>query len=70
MVELRDFLKANVGKRVILVTSSGIFNGEVVSTSNTLVELGTVIQGLSVGAAALNMLTVELASITAWGTLH
>jgi len=70
MVELRDFLNKNIGKRVVLVTSSGIFSGEVVSTTTNVVELGTVIQGLSVGAAALNMLTIVLASITAWGTLH
>jgi hypothetical protein len=67
MIELRDFLNKNVGKRVVLVTSSGIFSGEVASTTTNLVELVTVIQGLSVGAAALSKLTIELASITAWG---
>ena len=70
MVELRDFLNRNIGQRVILVTSSGIFDGEVISTSANLVELHSVIQGLSVGAAALNSLTITLDSITAWGTLH
>jgi len=67
MVELLDFLNKNVGKRVVLVTSSGIFSGEVASITPKVVELGTVIQGLSVGAAALSKLTIELASITAWG---
>ena len=67
MVELLDFLNKNVGKRVVLVTSSGIFSGEVASITPKVVELGTAIQGLSVGAAALSKLTIELASITAWG---
>jgi len=67
MVELLDFLNKNVGKRVVLVTSSGIFSGEVAFITPKVVELGTVIQGLSVGAAALSKLTIELASITAWG---
>jgi hypothetical protein len=70
MVELRDFLNNNLGKRVILVTSSGIFDGEVVSANTNLVELHTVIQGLSVGAAALSSLTITVDSVTAWGTLH
>jgi hypothetical protein len=68
MLELVDFLNRNVGQRVVLMTSSGIFSGDVVSASAKLVELTTVIQGLSVGAAALSKLTIELASVTAWGT--
>ena len=67
MPELVDFLNRNVGNRVVLVTSSGIFAGDVVSVSAKLVELGTVVQGLSVGAAAMSSLTLELASVTGWG---
>lgn len=67
MPELQDFLNRNVGNRVVLVTSSGIFSGEVVSASARLVELKAVVQGLSVGAAAMSSLTLELASVTAWG---
>lgn len=67
MPELVDFLNKNVGSNVVLVTSSGIFSGEVVSATPRLVEMATVIQGLSVGASALSHLTIELASVTAWG---
>lgn len=67
MPELQDFLNRNVGNRVVLVTSSGIFSGEVVLASAKLVELKAVVQGLSVGAAAMSSLTLELASVTAWG---
>lgn len=67
MPELVDFLNRNVGQRVVLVTSSGIFSGDVISASAKLVELGTVVQGLSVGAAAMTNLTIELASVTGWG---
>lgn len=68
MPELVDFLSRNVGNRVVLVTSSGIFGGgDVISASAKLVELGTVVQGLSVGAAAMSSLTIELASVTGWG---
>ncbi len=67
MIELRSFLGQNEGKRVILVTSSGIFNGEVQSSATTIVELGTVIQGMSVGGAGIKSLTIALDKIIAWG---
>ncbi len=68
MVELQQFLKANVGKDVVLVTAAGVFRGKLASSSSVNVIPLEKVTPEAVGLiASVKQLTFSLDSIIAWG---
>jgi hypothetical protein len=70
MAELEKFLQENEGRSIALVTSSGIFNGKIVSSSVKNVELSDVAEGFSGIGQHMKSLIILLDSITAWGVAN
>ncbi len=68
MVELQQFLKANIGKEIVLVCAAGVFRGKLVSADNVNVaQLEKVTPEIGGLVASVKLLTFSLSSILAWG---